>query len=246
MFPNTKEFLTKEFTVNSYFTDLNGNLSVRSLFELFQEVAWEHATLNRFGFHDLYDQGYFWALSRIRVQVNRVPKWTEHFNLTTWPSGTEGLFALRDYQMYDNQGNVLIGATSSWLIVDLKTRRPQRLDAFKDVMPIRDDIRATHGNAQRIDIPQQSPLFVSTEKANISDIDVNGHVNNAKYIEWATNSLPINEYKNLILKEIEVNFLSEGFYGASFSVESIKIDNQFVILINGTENGKHNALVRIK
>jgi acyl-ACP thioesterase len=246
MFPNTKEFLTKEFRVNSYFTDLKGNLSIPALFELFQEVAWEHATLNHFGYEDLLKQGYFWALSRVQIQIHRIPKWTEQFNLTTWPSGTEGLFALRDYQMYNSEGEVLIGATSSWLIVDIKTRRPQRLEAFKGVMPIRADIRATNGNATKIDVTDIGMTSSISESAKISDIDVNGHINNTKYVEWAINSFPINEYKNFEVKGIEVNFLSEGFCGDSFSIIKHQAANQFTIFVNGEQNGKKNAIVRVK
>lgn len=246
MFPNSREFLTKEFRTNSYFTDLNGNLSIPSLFELFQEVAWEHATKNSFGYEDLLHQGYFWALSRIKVQIHRIPKWTEQFNITTWPSGTEGLLALRDYQIYNSKGEVLIGATSSWLIVDIKTRRPQRLESFKGIMPIRGDIRATEVNAQRIDMPIGSPQYSTSVIARISDIDVNGHVNNAKYVEWAMNSFPLSEYKILNIKDVDVNFLSEGFCDNNFSVLNYKTANQYTILVNGDQNGRHNAIVRVK
>lgn len=154
-------------------------LSVRSLFELFQEVACEHATQNRFGFDDLYGQGLFWALSHVKVQVNRILKWTERFNLTTWP------------------------------------RRP---DAFKDVIPIRSHIRATSSNAQRIDIPGGNPISTYEITAKISDIHVNGHVNNAKLLQWAIDSFRIDYFKNRRIFEIHVNYWSEEFYGDAFQI----------------------------
>jgi acyl-ACP thioesterase len=247
MFPKTKEFLTKEFLVNSYLSDFKGKLSIPALFGLFQEVAWEHATLNSFGYEDLLKQGYFWALSRIKVQVNRMPLWTETFNLTTWPSGTEGLFALRDYQIRDSNGNNLVSASSSWLVVDIKTRRPQRLDTFKNVMPICTEIRATSGNAERIDLPAGSPIFSSNEVSKISDIDVNGHINNTKYVEWAVNSFPLSVYKEMNIREVDVNFLAEGFCGEKFSVNNFNLEKDgHTIVVTREQDNRNSAIIRLK
>lgn len=247
MFPKTKEFLTKEFLANSYLCDLKGRLSFPALFGLFQEVAWEHATLNSFGYEDLLKQGYFWALSRVKVQVNRMPLWTEVFNLTTWPSGNEGLFALRDYQIHDSNSNILVSASSSWLIVDIKTRRPQRLDNFKNLMPICTEIRATSCNAERLDLPAGSPIFSSNEISKVSFIDVNDHINNTKYVEWAVNTFPLNTYKEMNISEVDVNFLAEGFCGEIFRINNFKFDsNGHLIVVTREHDSKNTTVIKLK
>ena len=46
-----------------------------------------------------------------------------------------------------------------------------------------------------------------------SDLDVNRHVNNVSYIEWAVESIPAVVQRESILAELEINFLAETFFG---------------------------------
>ena len=218
MFPQSKAFLVKEYKASSFHSDCTGRLSLPALFSLFQEMAWEHATLNNFGYEHLHSDGLFWALSRVRVEIQNIPKWGEQFTLATWASGTEGLFALRDYQVNSSDGKKLLGATSSWLIVDMKTRRPQRLVSFKETITVDESLRATSANAQKIPNPSSQMAFGIEVNARNLDIDVNGHINNTKYIEWAVNAFPLKLYRDLNVKEMEINFLAEGFCNDSLRV----------------------------
>lgn len=208
---DTEQFFTKELNVNSFHSDLKGKLSIPSVFYFFQEIAWEHATLHGFGYDDLKTQNQFWVLSRIHLTADNLPSWTEPFRLSTWPSGIDGPFALRDFVITNIKGEQVARATSSWLIIDAQTRRPKRPDGFRDRMPVCDSIRATATNAPRIDNIQGNLICETNHTVGVCDIDVNGHINNTRYIEWAVNSLPLGDYKSKTICQVDVNFLSEGF-----------------------------------
>jgi medium-chain acyl-[acyl-carrier-protein] hydrolase len=203
-------FYTKQLHVSSFHSDLMGKLSIPSIFSFFQEIAWENATLYGFGYEDLNSHNLFWVLSRLHVEINHLPSWTESFKLATWPSGTDGPFALRDYVMIDKNDEVFARASSSWLILDSATRRPKRPDAFREKMPVCDTTRATV-NAPRIDNSVGEIICEKDYKVGVCDIDVNGHINNTKYIEWAINSFSVEDYSKATIKAIIINFLSEGF-----------------------------------
>lgn len=222
-------FLTKKIPISSYFTDLRGELSIPSLFSLFQEVAWEHASTNGFGYGDLQNQGLFWVLSRIHAEINEMPKWTDSIVLTTWPSGTEGAFALRDFTVESEDKKRLISATSNWLIVDIESRRPKRPDTFRERMPLCESFRATNDNAQKITAKSGNPFSNYQIMPRIVDIDVNGHINNTKYIEWAINSFPMDFYIKNHVNELTVNYLSEGFCNEMCSVITTQVDEGTLI-----------------
>lgn len=246
MFPTSKAFLTQEFTVNSYLSDLNSKLTIPSMFSLFQEVAWKHATQNGFGYEHLLQQGLFWALSRVKVQVNRLPQWGERFSLTTWPSGIDGIFALRDFQITDQQDQTLASACSSWLVVDIKTRRPRRLDSFREVMPMRTDLRALDANPGKIPTPTTDPTFEHSVTPKTLDLDVNSHTNNTKFVEWAVNSLPLHVYKSLEVKGVEINYLSEGLYNETCNVSAHEqSDGSFVVRVVRQRDARDLANVHI-
>lgn len=241
-----KDFYFKELFVSSYHTDLKGKLAIPSLFSFFQEIAWEHASLHGFGYEHLKEQGSFWALSRFHLTIDTLPNWTDKLKLITWPSGVDGIFALRDFEIYDMTGNKLIGATSSWLIVDVVSRRPRRPDAFKDRMPICDSIRATGMNAPRIENAGDKLSTLFENVTRISDIDVNGHTNNTKYIEWVLNSYSLDDYRSLNIKEVNVNYLSEGFCGDVCNVNSNDSDsNKKMFTVSRSTDNKDLALIEI-
>lgn len=247
MLPKTKEFLHKEITIGSSFIDFTGKLSIQSLFSFFQEVAWEHATLNGFGFEHLKEQGYFWALSRIKVEITEMPKWTDQITLSTWPSGTEGPFALRDFSIFNSQGEKIIGATSSWLIVDTASRRPRRPDAFKERMPICENVRATEGNAPKITQDFSQSTHSYSVMSCISDIDVNGHINNTKYLEWAINSFSVKEFEQFSMESIVTNYLAEGFCEDQIEIKrGYNGEKSFICSINSIANNKILALIEFK
>jgi acyl-ACP thioesterase len=240
-----KNLYTRPIKVHSYHTDFRGKLAIPSLFAFFQEIAWEHATKHSFGYEDLKDHGLFWVLARIHVEITELPNWTDSLNLSTWPSGIDSLFALRDYLITDMNGNKIIAATSSWLIIDLKNRRPHRPDSLKDRMPICESIRATSTNAQKIQSFKENIVNVRDYKVGICDLDVNGHINNIKYAEWAVNSFLIHDYKQFDIDEMDINFISEGFYNDECVISTSKIDDKtYITSISRKLDGKELAIVR--
>ena len=243
--PDSRYALTKQVMISSYHADLDSKLAIPSILVFFQEIAWEHARLMGFGFNDLKLQNSFWVLSRMHIEIEKLPKWTDIVNLTTWPSSIEGPFALRDFVFTNKHGETLIKATSSWLIVDATSRRPKRPDTYKSTMPIYTDIRATQTNAPKIIASQGQVIAENHHKVGICDLDVNGHINNVKYTEWALNLMPQAEYKEKPICCIDVNYLAEGFYGDCCLHKLERISDKCLLgsIVRET-NSKKLALVR--
>ena len=119
-------------STKSYFINRFGKLSTPFLFYQMQEIAWEHAKILGFGYEKLMQDQQFWVLSRLLVKIGRRPGWTEEFTLETWSRGTDGFYGYRDFNFIDKEGNTIIQATSSWLVLDLKSKRIVRLTDFDD------------------------------------------------------------------------------------------------------------------
>jgi acyl-ACP thioesterase len=243
---DTEQFFTKQLTVNSFHADLKGELSIPSLFYFFQEIAWEHATIHGFGYEDLKSQNQFWVLSRIHLVADKLPRWSEQFSLSTWPCGIDGPFALRDFVITNHKGEQVARATSSWLIVDAQTRRPKRPDGFRERMPVCESIRATATNAPRIDNVQGEMLCETNRTVGVCDIDVNGHINNTRYIEWAVDSIALDDYRRKAITQVDVNFLAEGFCHdiCMHKTEDLSV-NFRKTTITRISDGKDLAIVRI-
>jgi medium-chain acyl-[acyl-carrier-protein] hydrolase len=229
---------THRISVHSYDIDSNSRLNVFSLFNYFQEIAWEHAGILRFGYNDLSENNQFWVLSRIRVEIERLPLWTEQLALITYPRGVDGPFALRDYEVFDSKGERIIAGVSSWLIVNAKTHRPVRPTDL-DLTNAVNDHRALTVNASKIADVKQAPVNVDELIVKASDIDVNYHVNNTRYVEWAYNTFSHAYHKENLIKVVEVNFLAEGKEENRLAVERYQLaEKENTIVIKRVDDKK--------
>jgi acyl-ACP thioesterase len=220
---------SKAYSVKVYETGSNGLLSVQSLFNYFQDIASEHATKLRFGRDDLMKANRFWVLSRIYAVIERWPLWEENIVVTTWPRGTERLFALRDYTAVSEKGDLIAAATSSWLVVDRTTMRVQKPESLLSYI-INDlsNERSTGRDAEKIIIPHSEPEQSDPFRVVASCLDVNMHVNNTNYIKWVTDSFSPEFLKQYMPASVELNFLAESKYNDELFVSNWGLNQEKV------------------
>lgn len=218
----------KRYKIPVYDTDFQGKLSIFSLFNYIQDIASEHAEILHFGRDDLQRNDQFWILSRVYAEIKSFPFWGETLILRTWPRGTDGMFALRDIEIRSEKWGVIAGATTSWVIVNAINRRPQRPETLLERMNLEfPSSRSTTRNAGKLtqtssfEPAQTNPFHVMA-----SDLDVNYHVNNVKYIQWVYNTRSVQFLSKNEATSVEVNYLSEAVEGNKIIIESINPDQE--------------------
>jgi len=203
-----KDTWVDKYLVHSYEVDQKSRLSFISAINYFQESAWRNAESLGLGFNDLAAKNRFWILSRLYVEMYRYPLWGETVQLETWPKGMESLFALRDFRIKSADGNELLGVgATAWLIIDGTTHRLQRIEQVCENMPCYPQ-NAVDYKLGKIALPEKMTSQICIA-AGYTDVDVNNHVNNVSYINWAVNYLPA-ENDLLTIRSAEINFLSEA------------------------------------
>lgn len=200
----------KTFTIRSVDIDGRGLLQPVAFIEHILEAAGEHAGLGGLAVTDLFQRGVTWVLSRFHVRFERWPKWGQSMTVETWPSGRQPLFAVRDFVVADEAG-VLAVATSSWLIVDLKTRRPARIDEYLEGFPLLEK-RALADSFPSLPAPARADTTLEFPVFH-SDIDLNRHVTASVYIHRALETAPEEALFRHRPASIEANFRGEAFYG---------------------------------
>lgn len=206
----------KEFFVHSYEINQFGNASLSSIFNYLNEIAWEHAQKLDWGFDALKRNNYYWVLSRIYIQIEKYPKWQDKITVETWPTGTESIYAYREYAVKNEQNEVIIRASSAWLVLDLDSKRIIRPDTLSDSF----QKFAQHKICRYPDRikPNGSKENLSFSPVLFTDLDINQHFNSVKYVERALNFYGIDYLNKNEVAEIEVNYLKEGMPGDSIAV----------------------------
>ena len=156
--------------------------------EEMMETAGRHAELLGVGVRDLHAKGLTWVLARLHVRIANIPAAGQAVHIATWPSGRNRIFAVRDFRLTDGAGGELLRATSAWAMMNMATRRPSRLDPHLQAFSrhparmIADDFSALP--------PVSAASARSAYRAAAGDIDLNDHVNNTVYLDWALRSTP--------------------------------------------------------
>ena len=126
---------TTGYRVRSYEIDVRGLARPLTILNYLQDAAGEHAARLGVSVPVLLRKNLTWVLSRYHVHFHSFPPVHNNVHLKTWPSAREGRFALRDFELTDDDGNAVVSATSSWMLIDLKSRRPVRIDEHLPDLP---------------------------------------------------------------------------------------------------------------
>lgn len=208
-----------EYSISFYEVDTKNEVFLPVLWSFMQETAWHHADHLRLGYSDLMGQQYFWVLSRLSVQMEEYPRWGDRIRVKTWLAGTGRLFALRQFSIADLTGRILGTARSAWLVLDLKSRKPQKIEPlFKHLGYLFDHLPPAEE-------PEKLPALVQPKskksyEVRYSDIDIHHHVNNIKYIEWILDSVPFEMNRTHQIHTFEINFLAESSYEDAISIQT--------------------------
>lgn len=199
----------QNFKVESYHTNANGLASLSSICNYLQTAAGNHAESRGFGYEDMIRKQLIWVLTRLKVRMFRYPKWYENIKIETWLRHTDGLFAQRDFIIYGHNGEKIGVALSGWVAINIKTRRPQKQKDHETLIPALNDKHAYDGKLNKVELLDDDAEQTPYKPVLFSDLDVNYHVNNVKYIEWIINTYSIDFLKTNVVDEFEINYLKE-------------------------------------
>lgn len=199
----------QNFHITCYNTDMSWRLKPASFMDMAQEAANLHANILGFGYDDLIASRTAWVLSRMHVVFTDTPKWRDQVTLSTWHKGLNRLFFLRDFIMTDSEGRAKVKATTSWLVLNLDTRRLVRDPHLLDEGTVCSE-NVIETPADKVVMPKdvETELIIEHDVA-YSDLDMNGHVNNAMYMQWAMNAVNYEISSVKPLKEFTINFNHE-------------------------------------
>jgi acyl-ACP thioesterase len=203
--------LSKEFLVSSYHLNPRKQARLTTLANFFQEMAYQHANQLGFGYRDLKKKKTMWVLARMKIRIDHYPVWDDVITVETWHRGMQRLFGMRDFRVKDHNGKVMAMATTAWLIVDAETRRPVRPDD-RTLHDSRGEVAVLGDTLEKIVLPEQLDELGIREVV-YADLDIVGHVNNVKYIEWCIDQAFALGITDSEIREFEINFIHEALPG---------------------------------
>ena len=224
----------QELCVPCYQTDRQGLLKPSGFMDMAQEIAYWAADAMGFGYDGLHIHHTAWAMTRLHVQFLQPVRWRNAVTLFTWHKGYSGISFFRDFIMQDEAGETVIAATSSWVVIDESSRRMVKPEELLQLVKVEQPDPAIVEPAPKIILPKEmKPAGEHTVSS--TEIDINGHTNNAYYVVWAIGCLPT-EATLRPVKDLYVNFSKETTDSECVQLYRHHSDNVWVV--EGRLDGK--------
>lgn len=202
----------KRFTIRYSDINLHAELKMVKIFDYFQDIASEHAALMGVSGYDVLRKSLAWVIFRYHLKIEKLPSWNEIIEIQTFRSSYKKLYETRFFQGMDKEGQLLFEGKTAWILVDVATRKPARLDKHLPQLLTGYDI-SSPGDYEFLD---PEPLTQVDEEAfftvGMMDLDFNKHVNNSVYPAWAMEAVPEEILFAAGVAEIDIRFVSEALY----------------------------------
>lgn len=205
----------KRMTIMAPDTDCFGRLKPSGILSIMQEAAEAQCLELALDWQSLAKHRLFWALTRQTVCINRLPTSGETITVETWPGITTRVAYPRSTLAYDAQGNELFRALGLWVLMDLDTRT--MVVPGKSGISIQGILRG-----QELPVPSSIPAAVlaceTSRPVRYTELDRNGHVNNARYLDWLEDLLPGAFHQEHPMEAFTVCYLNEIREGENVSL----------------------------
>ncbi len=245
MYSEDKGFFYWTTKVLSYQLDINKEISTMAIAELLQEVAGTHANYSGFGYNDVIGKNMVWVLNALKFEVLHRPHWDDEIRIKTWVVDSRRFFSRRDFQIFDSKGNVIVKATSVWILYNFEKKRPQSIEPMNFPVKLQAGIYA-------VDKPIASSKEVLDVKAKLSfavsysDLDMVGHMNNTRYFQKIMDSYSLSFHQENKLKSIEIQFRNEAKYNEQLEIKTVDNELAFVHEIRRQSDDKSVCLARVE
>lgn len=211
-----------KFLVIPQSVDFRGKITIGALVDLILTAAGNNADENGFGIRELLKQNSTWVLSRLAIEVIKMPKQYEWIYIDTWIDDINQLNTTRNFELKNEKMEVIGKARSLWAMINFETRKPLELDKLGGIQ----------NHAEHLSIDMDEPMKLSQIKSDVvrthqvrySDIDLNHHVNTVKYIQWMSDNFSLDFYKAHQIKRFDINFMREFVYGDEVEIHAEEVE----------------------
>lgn len=217
-----------DFYVYPRETDASKRISLQSIGAFILDAAGLAAKARGFGMDYMHAHGLAWVTSRIAIEMKEYPREYETISIETWVEDCTAIFSTRNFLIYNSKKEVIGQASTLWSMIDFQTRKMvdllKKTELANHVLTTQNEL-FTMTKPERVDCKSgEKPTYI--HKVVVSDIDMNQHVNSMKYLQWAIDTLSLDNIMNTTIKRIDINYLREALYDQNIEVYRTDIDNQ--------------------
>ncbi|MDO4740903.1 MAG: thioesterase [Eubacteriales bacterium] len=212
-----------------------------ALLEALQDTAGEHSRLLGLDRETLLrETGLIWVVSRLHVETTRTPLSGERIEIETYPTTPRHAFYPRYHILRGEDGEQFGAACSLWMTIDCESRRAAKHEYVQERMPANAGLSPVCALPATVR-PLGGEACRSAVTPQYTDLDVNMHVNNTKYLDWCCNALGLETMREHTLASFDINYDSEVRPGMQIAASLTREGERFSFF-GESEQRRHFAI----
>jgi acyl-ACP thioesterase len=220
----TELIYTHEYFLAAGSCNAAGEMPITLLTARVIEVATEHANKLGIGYANLTKLGIGWVLSRLSIEMKRMPGINETYSLTTWIEGWNRMYSDRCMVVKDGAGEIIGYVRSVWVAIDIEKRTAADLSVLNADHLVSPEQECPIAKQRKL-MPIVEPQRTVGVEFGYCDLDFNRHVNSVRYIEHILNLWTPEFFDTHKIERFDIAYLQECHYGDSASLAVIEDDN---------------------
>ena len=211
-----------------------------------EDIGGIHSNIAGYGIMDIPNNNLSWVLLDWKLEIKRRPQYTEKIKIKTWSKISIKFYSYRDFEVYDENGQVIAIATSKWVLLDIKKGKIVKIDdaILKQYQP---EPNKSVYDINIFDKLKEPNDYISEVEYTVkrSDIDVNHHMHNLNYLELANEALPREIYNNLEFNNVRISYKKEIKLGEIVKCKYAFENNKHIIVIKDKNDSVLHAIIEL-
>lgn len=237
--------LEKKYMVDLEYVGSTNMLSNHGILSLLENIGCVHSNNVGLGINQIEQTHLTWVLLHWKVKIFKRVCYNSMVTVKTWARACNRFSTLRDFEIYDEDGNLLCIASSKWALIDIKQNGITKItDDILNLYECEEKSVFNETDIAKLKQPilNDTPNF--TFKVLRRDIDVNEHMHNLYYLDYAYETLPENVYSLGEANEFEIMYKTGAKLGNTVCSFYTKEDNSHFVIMKSEDGNSLNAIIK--
>lgn len=238
--------LENEYTVKLSEIGKDNKVTNKAILSYLEDIGGIHSNIAGYGVFEIQDTHLSWILLGWRMQVIRRPKYAEKIKIKTWSKGVVKFYTYRDFEVYDAQENLIIKASSKWVLLDIEKGKIVRIDSqiMDKYEPELNKIVFDTSEFDKVKEPAEYQ-YEKNYTVRRADIDVNNHMHNLNYIELANEALPEEVYRGALFNDVRITYKKEIKLGETVKCKYVFENDKHIVVVKSEDETVIHAIIEM-
>ena len=218
-------YLDMEYRVDSRDIDMFQQCRPSAVLGILQEAATRASMALHISGPEAYEKyNALWMVTRNWVELDGPIRWNDQLLIRTWHRGAAGASSYRDFDIM-RDGKTIGQGVTLWVMVDAAEHKLLRMKDVKEFDGTDGGELKKNIKLHRAHMPENFDGR-SLREMRYSDTDINGHINNIHYADFACDAIHFERYgKGKFVRTFQLDYITECMAGETLSIDTAAQNN---------------------